>query len=728
MRQPCLTGPCLLLLTWLVGCGPRSETEVAFRNVTPEVNFTGDESCASCHEEQFIGFQSHGMAHSFYPIAETSDSLWLDAEAVVVHHATGLRYRVFRESDSLFQEETAPDLVSRADALVRRADFVVGSGNTAATFLTAQNGRLLEMPVSWYAQGSRWDFSPGYRRSNARFDRQIPDRCMACHNSYPATTPWIDGKYTSLPNGIGCERCHGPGELHVSERLEVPDPPSRIDDSIVNPKHLELDRRLAVCEQCHLQTTVSVLRRGRQAFDFRPSEQLSDHVALFFDPTESSAESTIPVISHAERMQRSACFTKTQATARPLECVTCHDPHEGFRDKGPQYFNMTCLSCHVPDTLVATVTQTYREDHTPDAHCFSCHMPRREADDAPHASFTDHWIRSDGGMEPTATPSTEPLLPYFDRDKNNREGQAYLGMALIVHGRQTNDPRKMASGVATLEAGLQTDSAWSEAHFLRGVAYHQLGRPDLGVGALELAVRLQPESPQHLDALAQAYEALHGSPSKILPLYRKALAIQPALADVRANYALALQRNGDLTEAITEYRASLAEIPWNADVHVLLGAALLQGGKSVAAGKAFEEAAHLNPFLTEVLRNIVLVSLAGSESASITLFDGLDGTPANSTTGIVRPAPVGLITATGAPARAMLALPSGSTGRILTSRGERVATVTTNPITGGAPWDLTDEAGATIPSGIYLLQTRSASEAGRGSVQRFVVVNMRASQ
>lgn len=727
MTHPRVIGAGLLFAFALIGCEPDISTSpVTFRNVANETDYTGDDSCASCHAEQYNGFQSHGMARSFYALRDIADSLWASADTTVVHAATGLRYRVVRIGTDLFQEEIVRGVQS--ETLSRRVDFVVGSGNAAATFLTATNGRLFEMPVSWYARGSRWDLSPGYKLSNARFDRQIPDRCMACHNSYPATIPWVDGKYSSLPSGIGCERCHGPGELHVSERLDVPEPQSPIDDSIVNPKHLELGLRLAVCEQCHLQTTVSVLRRGRGAFDFRPSERLSDHVALFFDPAESRTGGTIPVISHAERMQRSACFTETQRSPRPLECTTCHDPHEGFRDKGPRYFNATCTSCHMPDALIAAVAAPYRQDHSADGPCFSCHMPRREADDAPHASFTDHWIRTHDGSE-TPTSSTEPLLPYFDRDKQNREGQTYLGMALIVHGRQTNNPRLMATGVATVEAGLESDTTWTEAHFLRGVAYHQLGRPDLAVGALELAVRLQPDSPQHLDALAQAYEALRHSPSESLSLYRKALDIQPALADVRANLATAFHRNGDLERAISEYRASLDEMPWSTDVHVLLGTALLQKGTAADATTSFRKAARLNPFLNKPLRNIILVSRADTDLESVTLFDGLGGQPARDFSWIVRPAPDGMLSATGSPARVLIALPPAASAQIFTARGERRATVTAHPITGAAPWDLIDEAGTTIPSGIYLLQTRGAAADGRSeSVKRFVVVTVPPSQ
>src|SRR5690606_5067035 len=127
-------------------------------------------------------------------------------------------------------------------------------------------------------------------------------------------------------------------------RLANPEPEGSVDSTIVNPAHLPLARRLDVCQQCHLHGDVSILRAGRTAFDFRPSQSLESYMALF--STESVSEDEIRVISHADRMKRSPCFLETQDAETPMDCTTCHDPHQGFRDLGASYFNDTCISCH----------------------------------------------------------------------------------------------------------------------------------------------------------------------------------------------------------------------------------------------------------------------------------------------------------------------------------------------------------------------------------------------
>ena len=39
---------------------------------------------------------------------------------------------------------------------------------------------------------------------------------MTCHNAYPDFVLGSTNKFNKIPKGIDCERCHGPGELHVN--------------------------------------------------------------------------------------------------------------------------------------------------------------------------------------------------------------------------------------------------------------------------------------------------------------------------------------------------------------------------------------------------------------------------------------------------------------------------------------------------------------------------------
>ena len=84
---------------------------------------------------------------------------------------------------------------------------------------------------------------------------------MFCHNAYPdipaghdqlRAEPVFSG---ALPEGIDCQRCHGPGARHVEIARRtacVGGSHSRMRSSI--RRALNADRQMEVCMQCHLET------------------------------------------------------------------------------------------------------------------------------------------------------------------------------------------------------------------------------------------------------------------------------------------------------------------------------------------------------------------------------------------------------------------------------------------------------------------------------------------
>ena len=63
--------------------------------------------------------------------------------------------------------------------------------------------------------------SPGSDSDHPRTRRFISYKCMFCHNGIPRIpagheAPGSDPVFTGdLPEGIDCQRCHGPGGNHV---------------------------------------------------------------------------------------------------------------------------------------------------------------------------------------------------------------------------------------------------------------------------------------------------------------------------------------------------------------------------------------------------------------------------------------------------------------------------------------------------------------------------------
>ncbi|WP_412061004.1 tetratricopeptide repeat protein [Rubrivirga sp. IMCC45206] len=592
-----------------------SDADERFLNLADGVAYVGDATCATCHEELYASYQAHGMANSLYRL--TPETAVEDFSGVAVRHpASGFVYVARREGDRFVQEEYRETGEGTDHRLVREMTYVVGSGSAARTYLSEENGRLYELPLTWYTQADdgagRWGLSPGYEDQNVRFDRTIPDRCMACHNGTSEPVPFADGKFASLADGIGCEQCHGPGELHVEARTASEQAPDSVDVTIVNPKWLATDLRLDVCQQCHLNGEVSVLREGESAYSYRPGRPLSAHRAVFAlvgdDPNRVS------VISHADRLRESACFIASPA----MDCTTCHNPHEGFRDRGPEVFNATCQTCHAPDALAAEMpTPDLQTQHLPEADCFACHMPEVSADDVPHASFTDHKIRVVGDDQIVGTQTEGTLAPYFEAD---RDGGVEEGMAYVIYARQGGGAASFRRGVSLLEERLAERPQAGEAQYLLGYARLQTGRAAAAIEPLRKALEVG-ENPERLNALAQAYEQAGRPPSEALRLYQRALVLQPAAADVRVNYGRLLEAQGRLPEAVGEYRKAIAEEPWLAQAHVLLGGALAKGGDLAGATAALRAAIELEPGQADALTNLaVLLAQQGDVARAARLF------------------------------------------------------------------------------------------------------------
>ena len=609
----------LAVLSVFFGCQKSASDEdrtsvhqdYAFRNVVETAEFVGDATCFDCHEDQYQGFQEHGMSNSMFRLTK-ENAVELFGSEVVTDSSTGLHYRSVAADSGFFMEEYLLDANGKkVHRLLRSLDWVVGSGTSARTYLSEKDGWLYEVPVTWYTQQKRWDFSPGYRIANKRFDRKIGDRCMACHNSYATPITQTNGAYSEVPQGIGCERCHGPGSIHVDERLKSQGSAEGVDLTIVNPAHLSLDANLDVCQQCHLNASVSLLRTGKTAYNFRPSQRLDEYVALF--ATDQKNEDGIEVISHADRMKLSACFIETMTLEDPLTCTTCHDPHNGFRTKGPEQFNATCQNCHDGSELRSTfATQASKTIHVDEANCIACHMPKTDLIEAPHSAFTDHWIRvvKEETVQPEKAHDAGLMTPVFERDKKASPlTTVYAAMALITEGQRKADAALLQQGVSNIQGALNNEATPSEAWYLHGYALLLLNRPDEAIPSLEEAVRRDPDTVERLNTLGQAYERAGRNPETIEKLYLKALQIQPKMADIRINLGRLYETTGRLDDAIKQYQTAIQQESWNEVAYFNLGTAFLKKGDAAKAEKYLKVAIDLDPFYASAMSNLGLLYL-----------------------------------------------------------------------------------------------------------------------
>ena len=225
----------------VAGCGDGSSTEapaaVEVSPVVVEAQFTGDVACASCHADIVEAYSQTNHKRGFSRFKADEAIERFDVERVVYNEHRNVHYEVYVKGDTLYQREYREDVNGAlVHELIQAADYVIGSGNATRSYLLENNGYLTEMPLTWYVERGYWDMSPGYTQANDRFSRKIILDCLTCHNAIPTHSPSTQNHFTDIPEGISCERCHGPASLHVdfwtaNQSAEAPD----VDTTIVNP-------------------------------------------------------------------------------------------------------------------------------------------------------------------------------------------------------------------------------------------------------------------------------------------------------------------------------------------------------------------------------------------------------------------------------------------------------------------------------------------------------------
>lgn len=352
-----------------------------FQNTGEKVAYLGDENCAGCHFQETDSFRRHPMGRSMVSIdqfaAQHSKQPFL---------AENYRYSVEKRDGKTIHIEEELD---RAGKVVKRTEepvsLVVGSGTRGHAFLLKKADKLFQSPVSWYSSLEKYGLAPGYQRGNLHFSRQIRQPCLHCHaNQVEARA---DDALSIHGLAIGCERCHGPGELHDKTQKMV----DGYDHTIVNPARLTPTRRDQVCYQCHLQLDARQEIPGKDVTQFRPGLDLNDFIkrspASFTDPI-----ARLNAVSHVQGMEDSRCY---QESAGKMGCFTCHNPHDYQPPaQRTKTYIKQCLTCHSgPAQKECALPAPTRLAKSPDDNCLACHMPSRNTTDIGHTALTDHSIK-----------------------------------------------------------------------------------------------------------------------------------------------------------------------------------------------------------------------------------------------------------------------------------------------------------------------------------------------
>ena len=159
-------------------------------------------------------------------------------------------------------------------------------------------------------------------------EEDLPYTCGACHttgfspNGNQDDLPGLVGTWAEP--GIMCEECHGPGGLHMQNPQGV---------------QMTIDRDAEQCGRCHSREEIE------------------------------SVNASGGFIRHHEQYEE--LFQGKHIT---LDCVICHDPHQGvvqLRQADMQTTRTQCENCHLDEAQFQD-----SQIHPAATECIDCHMPR----------------------------------------------------------------------------------------------------------------------------------------------------------------------------------------------------------------------------------------------------------------------------------------------------------------------------------------------------------------
>ncbi len=341
--------------------------------------YVGEARCAGCHPDVARTARASRHARTFRRGRDLAD-LPLPDRPVTDPDNPQVSHTLRRVDGQVQVHTRVADRILRAVV-----DYALGSMDRYISLVGHdEEGQTRTLRLSYHrsAEGSGWDRTKGHAVHPARVDDFLGERfssadeqqeCLVCHTTSSRAIRQQVGP-EAADRAIGCERCHGPGGLHLASiAARFP------DAAIANPAQAAPKEINQSCGGCHSQHFLAM-----------PSARTAPDWTRF-------PGSTLP---------QSRCYTESGGA---LNCVTCHDPHTNAESSRP-YYEAKCLSCHATSSTrghampipSGQTDAAFRSPCpvNPRRDCLDCHMPKVRYDWL-HADFTDHYIRVHRPSDPT---------------------------------------------------------------------------------------------------------------------------------------------------------------------------------------------------------------------------------------------------------------------------------------------------------------------------------------
>jgi tetratricopeptide (TPR) repeat protein len=583
--------------------------DIAYLNTAPNVKYVGTDACRDCHEEIYNAYieSQTGRSMSLMSLSNIIENF--PQKEAVYDSSRNFFYEMIQKDDRFYQREfRLDDDGNIIHERVEEAQYIIGSGKNLRMYFYQDNGMYYQLPLTWYVHENRWDMSPGYKEfNNVRFSRYVSPMCFSCHNGHMEPSPKTRNRYHGkIHLGIGCEDCHGPGELHVNQEYkEDINLPVENAVTIVNPLNLSPQRRIDVCQQCHLEGEAWALRGDNTWFDFRPGMLLKTHRSVF--SSSEKKKEAFRVANSAYRLSLSRCFTGSHSA---MACDLCHDPHQMTKTMTVEFNRKNCQKCHLTQSLPG-VKSRFAHSETDD--CIPCHMKKTGTENTLHGVVnTDHWIRVNAVEDTIDWKSLREIskdtpITLLIADMDNKDEESYIrkGMAYFEYWNDRSIiTAYLDSALYYLNKGLQVSTNNANGYYYLGKVFYYRKEFNNAISALMESIKLRPEYADSYFYLGQNYVGLDSLELAIIN-FRKANDLLPDEQDYIENLGITLANNNNTKEALITLEKALTKDKQNPNVYYTLGNLYALGMSN--PGKAlpyFEKAVTLNPDIPNGFLNL----------------------------------------------------------------------------------------------------------------------------
>ena len=169
---------------------PRQTYAGPYQNIHPDVRYVGDAQCGVAR--RFAkSFAKHPMARSLASVADLLDRQRDSPDVNNPFTALGRLFQVERQGQKMRHRQTAIDASGKPIVeLTQDVRWAIGSGAKGYSFLSEQDGYLLETPISWYREK---------RGTCRRALGRRPWRAASCQPPVCFATPTASAKILNTP-------------------------------------------------------------------------------------------------------------------------------------------------------------------------------------------------------------------------------------------------------------------------------------------------------------------------------------------------------------------------------------------------------------------------------------------------------------------------------------------------------------------------------------------------